>query len=167
VALVKVFFDTSTLLAGFIEFGETSTSPQELIDKVVAGRVGQPHTAWHCCLEFYSVATRLPQEFRLEPQEAFRLIEEEIMARFRVHQLPDRDRHDFFRFAVRDRVIGGRVYDSHIAEIAKSAGVRLVVTENQRDFLGLLRHGIRVLSAVEFLTEGASSSTPGKPNGVR
>jgi predicted nucleic acid-binding protein len=154
VALVtRVFFDTSILLAGLIELGETSAFSQKLMDAVAAGRVSQPHTAWHCCLEFYSVSTRLPEEFRLEPQAALRLIEEELLARFQVYQLPGEGRENFFRFAVRDKVIGGRIYDSHIAEIAKSAGADLVVTENQRDFVGLLRHGIRVLSAAEFLSE--------------
>ncbi|MGH9338924.1 MAG: type II toxin-antitoxin system VapC family toxin [Acidobacteriota bacterium] len=151
--VTQAFFDTSILLAGLIELGETSELPQKLMDGVAAGKVGQPCTAWHCCLEFYSVSTRLPEEFRLAPQEALRLIEEELFARFQVHQLPRTRRKNFFQFAVRDKVIGGRIYDSHIAEIAKSAGVQLVVTENQRDFVGLLRHGIRVLSADEFLDE--------------
>lgn len=151
--VIKAFFDTSILLAGLIELGETSEFPQRLMDGVAADRVRRPCTAWHCCLEFYSVSTRLPEEFRLEPEEALRLIEEELLARFQVHQLPGEGRKNLFRFAVRDKVMGGRIYDSHIAEIAKFAGVNLVVTENRRDFMGLLRHGIRLLSAAEFLDE--------------
>jgi hypothetical protein len=35
-------------------------------------------TAWHCCLEFFSVATRLPPEFRVSPRDAATLVEEEV-----------------------------------------------------------------------------------------
>ncbi len=48
------------------------------------------------------------------------------------------------------RVVGGRVYDAHIAEIARLSGVKVVVTDNRRHFLSLARHGIRVLGAEEF-----------------
>lgn len=149
--VTKVFFDTSVLLAGLIELGATSEYPQKVLDQVAGGKVRRPQTAWHCCLEFYAVTTRLPEEFRLEPQEALRLIEEEVLARFQVHQLPPEARKGFFESAARDRIVGGRIYDCHIAEIAKGAKADIVVTENRRDFISLLPHGIRVLSAAEFL----------------
>lgn len=151
--VIDAFFDTSILLAGLIQLGPASEFPQKVMDAVAEGAVRKPHTAWHCCLEFYAVSTRLPEEFRLEPEDALRLIQEELIARFQIHQLPNQMRKAFFEFAVRDRVVGGRIYDSHIAEIARAAKVDLVVTENQRDFVSLLRHGLRVLTAAEFLDE--------------
>jgi hypothetical protein len=54
------------------------------------------------------------------------------------------------RELAQDRVVGGRVYDAHIAEIARLSGARAVVTDNRRHFAGLARHGIRVLGAEEF-----------------
>ena len=77
-------------------------------------------------------------------------MERDIIAHFRVHQLPDENRLPFLRAAERDRVAGGRIYDAHIAEIARAAGAKVVVTDNRRHFTPLLRHGIRVLSAAEF-----------------
>jgi len=50
-------------------------------------------------------------------------------------------------------VSGGRLYDAHIAEIARLASARIVVTENPRHFVALLRHGIRVWSGEEYAAE--------------
>ena len=65
-----VFLDTSILLAGLIELGPASGPAQELMAAVAGGRLRRPCTAWHCCLEFYAVSTRLPEEFRLSPADA-------------------------------------------------------------------------------------------------
>ena len=104
-------------------------------------------TAWHCCLEFYAVATRLPEEYRVSPADAGRLVEEELLGRLQVVDLPAAARIDLVRTAVRERVAGGRLYDAHIAEVARGAGARLVVTDNVRHFSGLRLHGIRVLDS--------------------
>lgn len=110
-----------------------------------------PATAWHCCLEFYSVATRLPPEFRLGPGDAVRLLEEEVFARMAVHDLPSQDRRAMLRLVAQNAIAGGRIYDVHIAEAARAAGARVIVTDNRRHFLAALRHGLRVETPAEFL----------------
>ena len=55
------------------------------------------------------------------------------------------------RSAARDAVSGGRMYDAHIAEVARSAGAAVVVTDNRRHFLSALRYGMRVETPSEFL----------------
>jgi predicted nucleic acid-binding protein len=153
-AVVKdVFFDTSVLLAALMDLGAASKEAMPVMDAVARGRLPKPRTAWHCCLEFYAVSTRLPEEFRLEPAEALTLIEEEILARFEIHDLPARSRSDFLRVCARERIRGGRVYDAHIAEVARAAGASVVVTENQRDFAVLERHGIPVLDTAGLLAK--------------
>jgi predicted nucleic acid-binding protein len=144
------FFDTSVLLAGIIDFGESARPAQRVFDAIADGRIASPHTAWHCCLEFYAVSTRLPEEFRLSPDDCWRLMEEELIARFRIHQLPGKTGKNFFRAAASEGIVGGRIYDAHIAEIAHQAGSKVVVTDNRRHFTSLLSHGIRVLTAEEF-----------------
>lgn len=151
--LNDIFFDTSVLVAGMIDLGNDSVAPLALLDAVAAGRFEAPRTAWHCCLEFYSVTTRLPEEYRLAPETALRFLEEELMPRFDVGALPGNSRLAFLTSAVGDGVFGGRVYDAHIAEVARLAGARTVVTENRRHFTGLLRHGIRVLLSEELAAE--------------
>lgn len=149
--VTRTFLDTSVLIGGLIEMGPASGPAQRILTAVADGKLGQVHTAWHCCLEFYAVSTRLPDELRLSPADALRLVEDEILARFQVHQLPARGHLSFFRAIAGDRIAGGRVYDAHIAEIARAAGAGVAVTENRRHFSGLLRHGVRVLTAAEFV----------------
>jgi hypothetical protein len=151
--LRDVFFDTSVLIAGIIDFGRGPHHALLLMDAVADGRIESPLTAWHCCLEFYSVTTRLPEEYRLDPEIALRLLREEVLARFSVHDLPSELREEFLVSTVGEGTTGGRIYDAHIAEIARQAGARLVATENRRHFTPLLRHGIRVLVSAELANE--------------
>jgi predicted nucleic acid-binding protein len=148
---VSVFLDTSVLLAGLVDFGPQSAPAQSLMHAVAGRHVDAPATAWHCCLEFFSVATRLPPEFRLTSADAVRLLEEEVFGRMTVHDLPPTDRSPMLRAATRDAIIGGRIYDAHIADVARAAGARVVVTDNRRHFLSALRYGLRVETPAEFL----------------
>lgn len=148
---VGVFLDTSVLLAGLVDFGPQSAPAQSMLHAVAEKQIPNAGTAWHCCLEFFSVATRLPPEFRLTPADAARLLEEEIFARMAVHDLPETDRLPMIRAAVRDETAGGRIYDAHIAEVARAAGAAVVITDNRRHFLAALRHGIRVETPAEFV----------------
>jgi len=151
--LKGIFFDTSVLVAGTIEFGPSSHHAMLLLDAVADGRIEGPLTAWHCCLEFFAVTTRLPEEYRLEPGMALRFLREEIFARFSIRDLAAEQREEFLASATGESALGGRIYDAHIAEVARRAGARLVVTENRRHFTSLLRHGIRVLISAELIEE--------------
>ena len=148
---VTIFLDTSVLLAGLVDFGPQSAPAQSILHSVAEKTLASPGTAWHCCLEFYSVATRLPPEFRLTPEDANQLLREEVFGRLIVHDLPEDDRVGLFEAAARERIAGGRIYDAHIAEVARSAGAKVIVTDNRRHFLSALRHGIKVETPSEFL----------------
>jgi predicted nucleic acid-binding protein len=148
---VTVFLDTSVLLAGLVDFGPQSAPAQSLLHAVAEKQVVGVSTAWHCCLEFFSVSTRLPAEFRLTPSDATQLLENEVFGRMAVHDLPAADRVGMMKAAARDGTAGGRIYDAHIAEVARTAGAAVVVTDNRRHFMAALRHGIRVETPGEFL----------------
>jgi predicted nucleic acid-binding protein len=148
---VSVFLDTSVLLAGLIDFGPQSAPAQSLLHAVTEGRVRAAATAWHCCLEFFSVATRLPPEFRLMPGDAVTLLEQEVFARIAIHDLPAADRVAMLRAAAHDAIAGGRVYDAHIAEVARAVRASVIVTDNRRHFLSALRYDVRVETPAEFL----------------
>jgi predicted nucleic acid-binding protein len=147
---VKTFLDTSVLVAGLVEFGPQSAPAQTIMHAVAENTLRPASTAWYCCLEFYSVVTRLPPEFRLAPADAVRLLTDEIMARLTIHDLPELDRDRLFKAAVQDQTAGGRIYDAHIAEVARAAGADVIVTDNRRHFVASLRHGIRVETPSEF-----------------
>ncbi len=148
---VMVFLDTSVLLAGLIDFGPQSAPAQAILYGVAEQTVAAPGTAWHCCLEFFSVATRLPPEYRLSPADAAQLLESEVFGRMAVHDLPPSGRLPFLSRAAQDGTAGGRIYDAHIAEVARAAGATVVVTDNRRHFIAALRHGLRVETPAEFL----------------
>jgi predicted nucleic acid-binding protein len=148
---VSVFLDTSVLLAGLVDFGPQSAPAQTVLLDVAEGRLPNTSTAWHCCLEFYSVSTRLPREYRLEPADAVRLLTDEVFNRLTVHDLPAGARKDLLETAVHDGIAGGRIYDAHIADVARLAGATTVVTDNRRHFMTAMRHGLRVQTPGEFV----------------
>jgi predicted nucleic acid-binding protein len=148
-----VFFDTSILISAFIEMGETPSPSEAALDAITRQLVHRPLTAWQCVLEFYAVATRLPASVRLDPKLAGSIVRNQILERFEVCELPSDAHRAFIEAIVGARIAGGRVYDAHIAEAARLAGAELVVTENRRHFVPLMRYGIRVLTAEEFAEE--------------
>ena len=92
---MTVFLDTSVLLAGLIDFGPQSAPAQSVLHAVAEKRVAAASTAWHCCLEFFSVATRLPAEYRLAPADAALLLHDEVFGRMDVQDLPAAGRESF------------------------------------------------------------------------
>jgi predicted nucleic acid-binding protein len=148
---VNAFLDTSVLLAGLIDFGPQSAPAQMLMHAVAEKRAPAAATAWHCCLEFFSVATRLPPEFRITPADAVTLLQEEVFSRMTVHDLPAGERLSMLQASARDAIAGGRIYDAHIAEVARAAGANVVVTDNRRHFLSALRYDMRVETPSEFV----------------
>jgi predicted nucleic acid-binding protein len=146
---VTTFLDTSVLVGGLIYLGPQSEPAQSLLHAVAEKALQRPATAWHCCLEFFSVATRMPPEFRLAPADAVRLLDEEVFGRMDVHDLPEGERLPMLRRAAGDAVAGGRIYDAHIADVARAAGAAVIVTDNRRHFVTALRHGIRVVTPGE------------------
>jgi predicted nucleic acid-binding protein len=148
---VTIFLDTSVLLGGLIDFGPQSAPAQTIMHTVAEQRLPSAATAWTCCLEFLSLATRLQPEFRLTPGDAATLIEHEVLSRLVVHDLPAADRVALVRALATDGISGGRIYDAHIVEIARAAGAGVVVTDNRRHFLSALRHHMRVETPAEFV----------------
>jgi len=157
---VVVFFDTSVLLAGLVDFGPQSAPAQSILHAVAEKTVPAGSTAWHCCLEFVSVATRLPPQFRLSPADAVHLLQEEVFGRMTVHDLPPGERAAMLRLAADDGIGGGRIYDAHIAEVARASSASVIVTDNRRHFLAALRHGLRVATPTEFLASLKAKRSP-------
>ena len=128
---------------------------------VAEKRVLSPATAWHCCLEFFSVATRLPPEFRVAPADAVTLLEEEVFARWRFTTCRRPIVWRCFA-AQRDAIAGGRIHDSHIADVARASGARVVVTDNRRHFVSALRYDLRVETPAEFLDSSRRGNEAGR-----
>ncbi len=147
----RPFLDTSVLVAGMIDFGDSSQASIHLLDQVADQRIRHAATAWHCCLEFYSVATRLPEEYRLPIETAQQFVDEEIMGRLEIRILSQTDHKSFIRTLAQERIRGGRIYDYHIGRIALTSSASVIVTENTRHFFGFERQGLPVLTPQEYL----------------
>ena len=158
---VGVFLDSSVLIAGLIDFGTQSAPAQAILHAVAERHMTSVGTAWHCCLEFCSVSTRLPAEYRLTAAEAAQLIESEVFGRMAVAELPAAERMTMLKAAAQEGMTGGRIYDAHIAHVARAAGATVIVTDNRRHFLASLRYGIRVETPAEFLTSLKSIPSKG------
>ena len=148
-----VFLDTSVFVSGLIEMGDTSSASRDILEAAMTGRLPNARTAWHCCLEFYAVATRLPAGLRVTPELARRMLAESVFARIRIVDLPADQYSGFFDAAAHDRISGGRVYDAHIGEVARAAGAHTFVSYNRRHVAALVRRGIRVVTPDEFVED--------------
>lgn len=141
-----IFLDTSILIGGVVASPHGSPDARRILI-----RSRSLATAWHCCLEFYSVLTRLPEEQRISPDDVLLLLEDYVFDRIKILQLPGKAIRPFLRKSALGEIRGGRLYDAHIGEIANAHGVEAVVTENPRDFALLLQNGIPVMRASEFI----------------
>jgi predicted nucleic acid-binding protein len=160
---VNVFLDSSVLVAGLIDFGAESAPAQSILHAVAERHITSVGTAWHCCLEFFSVSTRLPAEYRLAAADAIQLIESEVFGRMGVLELPAGDRLTMLKAAAQEQMTGGRIYDAHIAHVARAAGATMIVTDNRRHFLASLRYGIRVETPTEFLSTIRTAASKAMP----
>ncbi len=147
------FLDTSVLIGGLLDLGASSVSPIAIFDRLASGEFPGACTAWHCCLEFYSVVTRLPEELRLSPEVALQLLEGEVFSRLQIGLLPKSQLRPFLLDAVAARIAGGRVFDAHIAAVAHHMNASVIVTENKRHFAVVEKKHIPVLDAGEFLAQ--------------
>ena len=66
-----------------------------------------------------------------------------------VHDLPQAEQLPMLRAGARDAIVGGRLYDAHIAEVVRSTGAGVVVTDNRRHFFPRCR--LHVAPSAEFL----------------
>ena len=149
--MTRPFLDTSILLGGLIDFGPPSAAPLKVLDILAQTSGTRSLTAWHCCLELFSVATRLPEEFRLSPSMARELVESEIFARMEVLSLDSNHEKELLLKAESNRISGGRIYDFHIGQIALLHQATVFITENKKHFQHLQQSGLPVCSAAEFL----------------
>jgi predicted nucleic acid-binding protein len=152
-----VFLDSNVFIRG-LTLPPDGPGPLDLLKRLADEKNADCHTAWHCCLEFYAVTTRLPVEYRLRQDDALSLLETQILGRFTVHGLHDSSFRATIQDAARERIAGGRMYDAHIAAVARQAGARLFITENPRHFAQLERHGIAVRTS-----RAALAAIPGNP----
>ena len=146
----KVFLDTNVFVSGLLDDAPDSAC-RAILEGLATKRLTSCVTAWHCCLEFFSVTTRLPPDYRLSPDDAIALMTEHIFGRVEVADLPVKDAIAWLKAQRHAPVRGGLIYDAHLAAVAAGAGCSFLVTRNLADFRRIAPHGIEILSPEQFV----------------
>ena len=141
----KVFLDTNIFVSGLLEISPDSAC-RDILVALGNRRLRSAVTAWHCCLEFFSVTTRLPPDYRLSAEVAIALLTEHIFNRVEVVGLPVKDAVAWLQAQAASNMRGGLIYDAHLAQVAARAGCAAIVTQNLADFLLISPRGIEILS---------------------
>jgi predicted nucleic acid-binding protein len=146
----RIFLDTNVFVSGLLEVSADSAC-RAILEALETRRLRSCVTAWHCCLEFFSVTTRLPPEYRLSAEDAISLLAEHVFDRVRVEDLPAGEAVPWLKQLGDSEIRGGLVYDAHLARVAQRAGCALLVTSNVADFRQIAPAGIEVLNPRQFI----------------
>ena len=127
------FADTSVLVAGcvrqhpFFSRGRTVLEAAALQDH--AGFI-----SCHSVAEMYSALTSLPVAPRILPAEAERIIQVNVLKRFRQIPVTEAMYERAMDACVRRSLIGGKIYDALLIECARTVQSDRIYTFNLEDF---------------------------------
>jgi len=127
---VKWFFDTSVLIAAFLEdheHHEASLAAFIVADRRHAG------CAAHTLAELYSALTRLPGRHRLSGDQVL-LFLDAIEERLVTVSLNTDDYFSTLRVCAAQGILGGMVYDALIARCATKVNAETIYTWNLEHF---------------------------------
>jgi predicted nucleic acid-binding protein len=127
---VKSFFDTSVLVAAFLEDHEH----HERSFSLFAGADRKTACCGaHSLAELYATLTRLPGKFRLSAEQAL-LFLESVEERIEVVSLDAREYQLAIREAATAGIVGGTIYDALLGRCALKARVAKIYTWNVAHF---------------------------------
>jgi predicted nucleic acid-binding protein len=109
--------DTSVLVAAFSSWHRHHLDAERALD-------GAEAVVSHTALECFSVLTRLPTPFRMDPASVVTWIERQFGDRWLV--LPQEEHAHLPGWLARSGIAGGAVYDALIARTADFAGATLI-----------------------------------------
>lgn len=130
---MRVFFDTSTLVAAMIEGHPSHAESLRWLQRVMAG-TDTGLVAAHTLAELYAILTRLPVSPRISPATALQLIVHNVLDTCETISLTDDDYVTLLSHLAERRISGGATYDALLLHAAWKAGADRVVTLNVHDF---------------------------------
>jgi predicted nucleic acid-binding protein len=139
---MKMFFDTNVLIAAFVEEHEHHARALDILDSVHQ-RSGQGFVSGHTLLELYATLTRLPRTPGIRPEQAAKLIEENILGRFTIVSLSSKEYGHLVLQLGRQGTIGGQAYDALHLACAMKCGADRVYTFNTRHFQAIAETNLR------------------------
>ena len=130
---MKVFFDTSVLVAAFVPAHPRHERAFDRVRRALSGEY-RLLTSVHNLAEIYSVLTTLPLSPRIAPAAAARIIRENLEERADVQPLAAADYLEVVRHLGDAGLAGGIVYDAVVCRAAIRAGADVLLTFNPKDF---------------------------------
>ena len=130
---MKVFLDTSVLVAAVVQKHENNAQAFAVLDRVQNER-DEGYVSAHSLAEVYAVLTKSPPPFRHSAEQALLSIEENIVKYFKVMSLTGADYIALLREAALMGVHGGTIYDAILLKCAAKAPVERIYTLNVKHF---------------------------------
>lgn len=131
-----VLFDTSVLVAGFIESHPKHKAVMPWFQKVHQGEIALVVSA-HSVAECYAVLTKLPISPKILPSVAYHLISENITKLGKIISLTGKDYLSIIFHLSKLGLSGGVTYDAILLKASEKAQAKHLLTFNTRDFVRL------------------------------
>ena len=130
---MRIFCDTSVLVAACVRRHPHFPRARAVLDSVVAGR-DEGTISCHSEAETFAALTSLPLTPRLLPAEAERILQVNIKPHFRLVPLTASMYGKAVEACVRQSLPGGKVYDALLIQCARKARCERIYTFNVEDF---------------------------------
>ena len=131
--MVKVFFDTSVLVAASEQGHPHYPQARPALLRVTAGK-DQGFISVHSIAEMYAALTRLPVQPRIHPAEAARIITDNILPHFETVSVGKKDYTEALRLVGDGGWGGAKIYDALLIGCAVRSGADRIYTFNLVDF---------------------------------
>jgi predicted nucleic acid-binding protein len=132
---VKIFFDTSTIVAALVVQHPSHLACLPRLLRVQGGQ-DSGLVSTHSLAELYAVLTRLPYRPKINPDDAQRLMVENLKV-FDKIQLDERDYERAIAQMVKCNLPGGGIFDALIAQAALKGNADVLLTLNPKHFIRL------------------------------
>jgi predicted nucleic acid-binding protein len=143
--VMKVFFDTSVLVAAVVDQLPQHESALECFLSF-SGRGFEPCCSTHTLAESYATLTALPLSRRIQPLEAQRIIEENFFGKLNVLEVKVANYQSVLGRVAKLGLRSGVVYDALHLCCAEMNDCDRLYTFNLRDFERLAPKGVTVVS---------------------
>ena len=130
---MKVFLDTSVLIAAVVSKHDAHTRAFPLLERVQNGK-DEGFIAAHSLAEMYAILTKLPPPFRHAPEQALLSLEENVLKHFKISSLTGHDYASLVRETAAVGIQGGTIYDAVLLKSAEKSGPDRVFTLNLKHF---------------------------------
>ena len=142
---MKIFFDTSVLVASFVNAHPRHANCLPWLQKVKKKEI-EGIISVHSLIETYSILTKLPLSPRINPPLALSLIKENILEDFELVTYGKKDYINLLDELSSGNIAGGASYDGLILSAAKKVTADKILTLNVNDFIRVCPQLVRIIS---------------------